>query len=197
MKKHYSFVQEDKSFLGLKFGLTKDDRWDRDKLFKRYYDELPSGDGFLIDDELATKPIWRKAIANSKAKIISNGAHVGGIVGGVTGSIAGGALGHGLSSKIFKVKQRNQIKQVILSSDSPEDCIKKLQEIGTPLTLKYCDAVNKVYQKYPNSWKNRLLDSINIKNIAAQAGGTIGGTYAGNRLGRLDGLAAGAEIATW
>jgi hypothetical protein len=106
-------------------------------------------------------------------------------IGGITGGLAGGSLGYALSGKLFKVKQRNQIKQVILSSSSPKDCVKKLEQLGTPLALKYSDIVFDVSQRKPNTWKEYIAKSINIKNIAAKTGGTIGGTYIGNRLGHF------------
>jgi hypothetical protein len=176
MKKHYSFVQEAESFLGLKFGLTDDEKeLLADKLWK---------------EELPDNKKW-----NSKGiKSITNATHIGGRTGGIIGAAGGAKLGDTLSRKLFKVNQRRNIKKIILSSDSPEDCIKKLKELGTPLALKYCDAVNEAYKKYPNSWKHKLSDSINIKNITAQTVGSIGGMYAGNRLGHLGGIGIGSAI---
>jgi hypothetical protein len=115
-------------------------------------------------------------------------------IGGITGGLAGGSLGYALSGKLFKVKQRNQIKQIILSSDSPEDCIEKLKQLGTSLALNYCATVNKVYQKYPNGWKGRIANSIKIRYVAAQTVGTLGGTYAVNTLGYLAGNKLGQHM---
>lgn len=177
MKKHYSFVQEAESFLGLKFGLTDD------------------GKNLLIDDLKNTKnDLGGRKFSDDDVSNMTFGAHIGGRLGGLFGAVGGAKLGDKLSRKLFKVTQRHNIKNIILSSNSPEDCIKKLKELGTPLALKYCDAVKEAYKKYPNSWKHKLSDSISIKNIAAQTAGSIGGMYAGNRLGHIGGMGIGSGI---
>lgn len=178
MKKHYSFVQEAESFLGLKFGLTDDEQELMYNKLRFSEDPLNHGVEFT----------------NDEARNITTGAHIGSRFGGLVGGVGGAKLGDKLSRKLFKVTQRHNIKNIILSSNSPEDCIKKLKELGTPLALKYCDAVKEAYKKYPNSWKHKLSDSINIKNIAAQTAGSIGGMYAGNRLGRIGGIGIGSGI---
>ena len=104
-------------------------------------------------------------------------------IGSTLGGLAGGAGGAFLSTKLLKNKERTAIKNIILQSDSPEDCIEKLKEIGTRKALKYCDIVNKVSKDKPYGWKGAIANSINIKNIGGPAVGGVVGAYIGNRIG--------------
>jgi outer membrane lipoprotein SlyB len=222
MKKHYSFLQEAelpdlnsvKDFLGtLKDSLPKDKKDYESFLGLKYgYNDLAKAKtGLQVGKRMldATERVtgdnitdygFEKAVQNApkwandtKQKILKINSILNN-VGGIGGAIGGGVAGNILSRKLFKVKQRNQIKQVILSSNTPNDCIEKLKQLGTPLALSYCNTVNKVYQKYPNDWKRRISNSINIKNATVQTVGTIGGTYAGNRLGYYAGNKLGQHM---
>jgi hypothetical protein len=200
MKKQYSFIQEAGSFLGLKFDYDDSARKqmfsNTEKNILKKIDDLEKHmDPNKVTLYGAGKTAKNlKGWTNNTLKKIDKTTSTINAAGGIVGGIGGGVVGNILSRKLFKVKQRNQIKQIILSSDSPEDCIEKLKQLGTSLALNYCDTVNKVYQKYPNGWKGRIANSINIRNVAAQTVGTIGGTYAGNRLGYLAGNKLGQHM---
>ena len=112
--------------------------------------------------------------------------------GSILGGVAGAGVGIKAGQKIFKNKERKEIKNIILKSDSPDDCILKLKELGTPKALQYCDIVRKVSAEKPNGWKYDIATSINLKNISGGAAGALGGSYLGNRIGHYIGIGAAA-----
>lgn len=137
-----------------------------------------------------------------------SGAAIGGGIGGTAGAIAGGGLGLGLGfytgnklvNKISGRKQRDIIKNIILSSNSPNDCINKLNQLKTTRALVYIQKINAV--KTSPDWKLKVLRGINVKNIAGTtagllAGGTLGyyggkyGAIGGGALGGIGGVLAG------
>ena len=121
----------------------------------------------------------------------------GAALGFVGGSVVGGGLGLGLGAyggaklvnAVSGKKERIAIKNIILSSDSPEECIEKLKQLRSTKALKYIERV-KVVQNLPD-WKLRLIKGINIKNITGTGLGAIGGGYLGAKSGAIIGGISG------
>jgi len=120
------------------------------------------------------------------------GTFIGSAGGTALGGIGGGGYGiyKGIkaSNKSRGLRERNIIKNIIITSGTADECIDKLRQIGTERALKYA---TKVDENRNGKWKEKLISNINNKNmalnIAGGVGGGVGGAVLGGALGCIGG----------
>lgn len=85
-------------------------------------------------------------------------------------------------------KEKKLIKKIIIESNSPEEAIERVKEIGTKTALSYCKWIKKVYKKRPDNWKKYLVKWLNGEIIVAHGMGSLVGGYVGTRAGQIGGM---------
>ena len=127
------------------------------------------------------------------------GLGIGANVGSIAGTLGGGGYGIykgiSLANKLSGAEERNEIKRIILTSETPKECYIKLKKMGTDKALWYAA---KVIEYKDSDWRTSLVSHIEKKNLAAGVtGGVTGGllgTSAGAALGTIAGAGAGYGI---
>ena len=108
--------------------------------------------------------------------------------GGLIGAGLGGYGGAKLSDLLSGKKERVKIKEIILRSSTPEECIENLRQLNTNKAIKYASIMQGLVNN-PN-WREEILKKINLKNILGTAGGALAGGAIGASIGSKIGLDA-------
>ena len=147
---------------------------------KKYDESLSEKNKKDVEENENARRIREKQI-KQKAKDITRMQQIGSI----TGMTAGGIGGNYLARKLGKTQKRNEIKQIILSSNNPQEAIVKLSTLNTSIAKRYINRINSV--KNSPQWKQLSTKNITLKNSLIKGSGTIGGGIAGGLLGSYGG----------
>lgn len=109
-------------------------------------------------------------------------------IGTIGGTGYGMYKGFKASNDSVGSRERNIIKDIIITSNTAEECIDKLRKRGTKRALRYA---SKVEENKNGDWKRKLISNINNKNIALNIAGTVGGGFGGAALGGALGSVVG------
>lgn len=110
--------------------------------------------------------------------------------GRLNGAIAGGVLGAGIGNVVAHSlnNESKLVKNIILSSDTPKKCIRRIRDAEIKNAAYYINWVRRVARQKPHSWKQYLVRNINFGNLSRYAVGTLIGGGIGTKLGQIGGM---------